>query len=156
MNNFSLLLNYEYSCVEASDDIEGGETIFCINNMSTKIVSKESVTPNHCVVFRKDINHEASLLVNGLKVILTMNLYSVPKDSEKVFIITFADSNREADDFLESNHYYCIPINNIMKFDNVLKTKVTFDPLIQIATKRLFVTTKQSVLLRVLKLSIRY
>jgi hypothetical protein len=95
---------------------EGGETIFQINQFFRHI-SKESVTPGHCLIFRKDINHEGALLKCGTKEILTFNLWGIPKESGKICIISFPDSDFK----------YVIPYNKILEMNSFLRSKFNFD-----------------------------
>lgn len=74
-------------------DCEGGRTIFRINEFFT-YPSAESCTPQHCVVFRKDLKHEGELIKSGTKEILTMNLLAVPKSSERVLVVKFEKTNQ--------------------------------------------------------------
>ncbi len=61
----------EYTMIICMDaNCEGGETIFHVNEWF-KHVSKSSITPGHCMIFRKDLKHEGAIVKSGEKNILT-------------------------------------------------------------------------------------
>lgn len=88
-------------CMDSTQDCKGGRTIFHINDWF-KHASDYSITPNHIVLFRKDLKHEGELLSAGHKHIITVNLWAVAKGSEAM-MIKFTDDKRK----------YVIPISSI-------------------------------------------
>lgn len=104
----------EYSmiiCINA--DCDGGETILHLNDYF-KYPSKASVTPGSCLLFRKDIPHEGSILKSGHKEIITLNLWKIMDESQRIVVVKFNDSNKT----------FVIPENKIIgrSKDNLLKT----------------------------------
>lgn len=84
----------EYSmiiCINA--DCDGGETILHFNDYF-KYQSKASVTPGSCLLFRKDIPHEGSVLKSGHKEIITLNLWKIMDESQRIVVVKFNDSNK--------------------------------------------------------------
>lgn len=90
-------------------DCEGGHTIFYFNDYFT-YKSKASKTTGNCIIFRKDICHEAEKIVSGHKEILTANLWCIENKSETVVVITFDNTNKK----------YVINYSNILFFGNTL------------------------------------
>ena len=79
-------------CVDAECD--GGETEFEINHLY-KIKSSASKTPKNCLIFRKDLNHAGLEILNGYKHIITVNLTSVLKNSNKILVIEFPNNDKK-------------------------------------------------------------
>ena len=90
-------------------DCEGGETIFEMNKYF-RYPSKSSITPKHCVVFRKDIKHEGAIVKSGFKNIITTNLIATKKNMKQVLIVTFNDSEK----------FYAIDTNKIHQFEDCM------------------------------------
>lgn len=92
-------------CVDGS--CSGGETKLFINE-SGVYHSKSTKTKFHCLIFRKDINHEGAEITNGFKEIMTLNLWSIKeqKESEKIVIIRFPNDKRT----------HAIELNDVQKF----------------------------------------
>lgn len=105
IEEFTLLL-----CMDA--DCTGGETILHLNKLFNH-ESKSSITKYHGLLFRKDIRHEGKILTSGYKKILTLNLWAVPKSSDKLFILKFKDGKQAINNF-----------NKIQTFDNLLETLI--------------------------------
>lgn len=101
----------EYTMIICMNEKEcvGGHTIFTIND-KIKIKSKSSITPKHCVLFRKDVVHEGEILKEGTKEIVTVNLLAYPKPSNCVIVVSFKDDDRK----------YHIFESNVKQFDNLL------------------------------------
>lgn len=68
----------------------GGETRFHFN-ARFKVSSESSITPEHLVVFRKDIVHEGKMVTSGVKDIVTLNLYGIKKNVGNHVIIQCSD-----------------------------------------------------------------
>lgn len=84
----------EYSmiiCINA--DCVGGETVLHLNE-NFKYPSRASVTPGSCLLFRKDIPHEGSVLQSGCKEIITFNVWRVLDESQQVVIVKFDNSDK--------------------------------------------------------------
>lgn len=77
-------------CMEA--DCEGGRTIFHINKYF-KHISDNSIKKDHCILFRKDIQHEGEILTSGTKHILTFNLWGMTKKSNTL-VVTCSDGEK--------------------------------------------------------------
>jgi hypothetical protein len=86
----------------ANAQCSGGGTIFHFNDFFN-YTSLESTTPLHCLLFRKDINHEGEKLKFGFKEIITCNLYGLPKSCDKIVVVHFVNNNKK----------YCISLNKI-------------------------------------------
>lgn len=106
-------------CMEAN--CEGGETIFHINEWF-KYPSKSSVTTGHCMLFRKDLKHEGAVLKKGTKAILTLNLWGIPKATDKIVAVTFPNSVSPKYFISSSN---IIGTNSLL--ESFLKTKSNAD-----------------------------
>lgn len=110
IQEFTMIICLDANCV-------GGETVFHINDYC-KHASKSSVTPGHTLVFRKDLTHEGSPVIEGRKQILTANLWATMKDS-KALLITFPEPETRT---------YTIPVNKILELpDTMLAGLVRFD-----------------------------
>ena len=57
--------------------------------------SKATVTPGHMLLFRKDQDHEGALLEAGEKHILTLNLWSMKKTSERTLMVVFPQQEED-------------------------------------------------------------
>lgn len=90
-------------CIDA--DCEGGETVLHLNR-HFKHKSTATITPGHCLLFRKDICHEGALVKSGKKEILSLNVWGLDKDkgTDEILIVTFP----------ESTVSYEIPTKNIL------------------------------------------
>ena len=74
----------EYTLIICMDaNCEGGETLFNVNNYHS-YKSSSSKTRDHCLVFRKDINHEGTKIESGYKEIITVNLWGQRKNSPNI------------------------------------------------------------------------
>lgn len=112
----------EYTMIVCMDaDCEGGETIFHINDYF-KYTSKSSITPYHCLIFRKDLKHEGSLLKSGTKNILTMNIWGIQKSCDTIVGISFAKD--KSDNPLLPKYF--ISTNKIMNTETLLESFLTF------------------------------
>ena len=110
----------EYSmivCINA--DCYGGETILHLNN-NFKYSSKASVTPGSCLLFRKDIPHEGSVLKSGCKEIITLNLWKVLDESQRSVVVKFNDSDKTC--VIPENKIISNSENNLLK--TFLNTKI--------------------------------
>ena len=86
IEEYTLILCTDAKCV-------GGETILHINP-SFKHISKASITPKNCLLFRKDIVHEGNLIEDGYKHILTVNLVGTQKECDKIIVVSFENETR--------------------------------------------------------------
>jgi hypothetical protein len=109
VEEYTMILCMDANCV-------GGETIFHFNDYF-KYVCKETITPYHSVIFRKDIKHEGSEIISGNKDILTINLLACKKSYGKYIVIRFENDER----------YYILSINDVNKFKWMLNSKVEFE-----------------------------
>jgi hypothetical protein len=100
LEEYTLLICMDANCT-------GGETIFHINKFH-KHISKESITPNHCLLFRKDLCHEGNVLLDGYKEIITLNLFGIVNDCDTIILVSFPEDNRK----------YCISSENIFNMGN--------------------------------------
>ena len=101
-------------CIDA--DCEGGETILHLND-HFKYASNATTIPKHCLIFRKDINHEGALIKKGYKEIMTLNLWGVKDEISGIVIISFDDDERT----------YILSIDAINSFsDSVLRRFIHF------------------------------
>ena len=82
---------------------QGGETLLHLNKYFTH-VSKASITPGGCLLFRKDINHEGLVVKSGEKEILTFNVWGVNNDVDGILMVRFENDDRK----------YLISINDII------------------------------------------
>ncbi|AYV81372.1 MAG: hypothetical protein Harvfovirus30_4 [Harvfovirus sp.] len=106
-------------CMDAT--CEGGETIFHVNDWF-KHTSKSSITPGHCLLFRKDLKHEGAILKSGTKNILTLNVWRTKKSCESIVGITFPAS----DDPDQATPKYFISTNKIIETNTLLASFLRF------------------------------
>jgi len=103
-------------CVDA--ECKGGETVLHLNEHFSH-PSKATVTPLHILLFRKDIRHEGALITKGYKEIMSLNLWAISKESDRMIIVNIEKDNKT----------FIIPINNVLDSklpNNVLKSFVSF------------------------------
>jgi len=111
IEEYSLLICIDANCV-------GGETIIYLND-NFKYTSKASITPGNSLMFRKDLQHEGSILESGIKEIVTLNLIAFNKTNKNdLLIVSFMNDDRK----------YFLKISTISKFseDNVFKRFISF------------------------------
>ena len=65
--------------------------------------SKATVTPGHMLLFRKDQDHEGALLEAGEKHILTLNLWSMKKTSERTLMVVFPQQEEDTTENWKAN-----------------------------------------------------
>jgi len=100
-------------CLDAN--CEGGETVFHLNKFFTHR-SSSSITPSHCITFRKYIEHEGSVIKSGYKEIITANLWAIKKGHhDKCLVISFDNTD----------NVYVMPINNLT-ISSLFKSKINF------------------------------
>ena len=113
-------------CLDAN--CNGGETILNINN-EYSYISKNTTIKYNSLLFRKDINHSCSIIKNGYKHILTMNLLAFNKHdnivNNKNVIIIFDKSNDTDGDIKisENRNTFIIPLNKILSLSNTYLAK---------------------------------
>ena len=91
---------------EVATGTRGGETILhhrhsLTGDKHTKF--SETVTPGSALVFRKDLEHEGSLIEVGEKHVVTTNLYAMRKDSSPDQVLLLQFSNLETSRLSTSN-----------------------------------------------------
>jgi hypothetical protein len=88
LEEYTLILCLDANC-------KGGETKFDINPFF-EYKSKATTTPKETLLFRKDLQHEGCLIEEGYKHILTANVIGVPKNCDRIIVITFdKEENKE-------------------------------------------------------------
>lgn len=98
----------EYTMIICADaNCDGGETLFELNPFFT-YASKYSVTPLHCLVFRKDIRHAGSLIKKGYKHIISVNLLCTQKKCDQIMVVSFPENDK----------YYILSIKKLKGFSN--------------------------------------
>ena len=111
-------------------ECEGGQTKFTINDKTTYI-SKESIIPNHTLLFRKDLIHEGLEIINGTKEIITLNLWATPKQFSNIIKITFTQQDNvynlhDLTEIKKNEHnpkkVYCLSENSIMEIPNIMQS----------------------------------
>lgn len=106
-------------CIDA--DCKGGETVLHLNR-HFKHRSSATVTPGHCLLFRKDICHEGAMVLSGKKEILSLNVWGLDKDkgTDEIVIVTFPNSAISYE--IPVKNILALPINNsITAFINFKK-----------------------------------
>ena len=112
IEEFTLIMCIDANCI-------GGSTLFHINDYFT-YKSSESVTPFHCLVFRKDLKHEGEILESGTKEILTLNLLGLSKNCDVFVVVTFPNE--------PSQKSYYISFDKIKSCGtNVFQTFISFN-----------------------------
>lgn len=108
----------EYTMIICEDsDSDGGYTVFEINPFF-KHVSKQSTTPKHCLVFRKDIKHSSTMITRGYKNIITANLLRCAKKCDQIIAFFFPNKKE----------IYTISVNKIKEFgETFLSSMMYFD-----------------------------
>ena len=108
IEEYTLLICADAAC-------KGGETLLHINEHHSH-ASRATVTPLHGLLFRKDINHEGALIEEGYKEILSLNLLAIPVARDQIVVVSFPDSS----------HVYVLPLENVMKFENIFAAQIRF------------------------------
>ena len=92
---------------EVAKGVEGGDTsIVTFGGVDSKPVEKifDTKTPGCTLLFRKDLNHEGKKLINGVKHIITANIFAVKKtQSEQVLYVTFPEEGEELVDDVDGD-----------------------------------------------------
>lgn len=104
-------------------DCEGGETLFHINEWF-KYPSKSSITPKHCMLFRKDLRHEGLPLKSGMKNILTFNVWGIAKDANSIVAISFPRKDNDYDNI--NIPKFLISTNKIVGTNTLLESFLHF------------------------------
>eukprot|EP01084_Bolivina_argentea_P264572 448185_1 len=105
-------------CVDSNCINHGGETVLYINDYF-KHTSTHTITPKHCLLFRKDIKHEALIINNnnGYKHILTMNIWAFNKNDN------YSQKNIIISDEEQDGPPIVLPLNVIMEYPQTLLAK---------------------------------
>mmetsp|Transcript_12590 Transcript_12590/g.24652 ORF Transcript_12590/g.24652 Transcript_12590/m.24652 type:complete len:701 (+) Transcript_12590:41-2143(+) len=114
LEEFSMLV-----CVTPEQFVEadqGGKTV--IHMKRDKFVSDATTTPGCALAFRKDLEHESTVLKEGEKHIIMLNLWAVRKDAGGILLINFRDAEAKAETRttedslrkLASDDSYVIPV----------------------------------------------
>jgi hypothetical protein len=93
-------------CVDANSI--GGETLLHLNEDFT-YQCKKTIIPGGCLLFRKDISHEGSLIKSGTKEIVSFNVWLIKEDVSKILSVNFVNDERHVllsvDDILQYYPY---------------------------------------------------
>lgn len=104
----------EYSMIiYLNSDVVGGETVFHLNKFMKHVSTPEE---GKVVIFRKDIEHEGNVVTSGRKEILTANIWAIPRRCDQCVVVSFRDDTRT----------YCFPLANVMAFENMIHSYITF------------------------------
>jgi hypothetical protein len=78
---------------EHAKENQGGKTVLHMKSgKQQKYVSDATTTPGSALAFRKDLEHESTVLTTGEKHILMLNLWAWPKESDGVLLVEFNEA----------------------------------------------------------------
>jgi len=108
VNEYSMIV-----CVSDPNEVcIGGETNLLFNKFF-KYASSMTKMPGGCLLFRKDIPHEGSVIISGHKEIITFNVWSIENDVKDIDIVSFENDNRKY--ILDTEKILSYPSDNILK-----------------------------------------
>lgn len=112
----------EYTLIMCLDaDAVGGETILHLND-NFQYPSKATTTKFHTLIFRKDLKHEGALIQKGYKEIMTLNLWGIKAETERIIIVSFIKDN------IVDKRTYAFNVADVMAYGetNILRIFISF------------------------------